>query len=1431
MTQSQIIWTVLPNGFSDAAATRLKLSLFLSPRLRFDTPEEEDGGTLASFPDFQDWPSRLADLKLDLIVDDDAAGARRATITTKPPLDVELWKAVLPAQTPVVSHTSGFETSEPISSYPSSSIANSIADGYSRLGHRSPYLPAQDRELAESFAPIHRAILPEGSDRRSERLRSIDALTTAALEADHELVSATLLRREPGITFDQKLVAAREIAGRLARARWKNRKGAVPLIRDGDDPVSAFAQFAAFNRRRLRPDGARRRRGPPPGEPVKDFHEILSTFGEYPELLRRLGLVIDLEIEAAAILEARRGSVRRLRVAPSLPGISAAISFKTPGTTYLLSRSGDDALPQPTFCAAPRGAERPPDPATEDKFEIVGGFLNLSQLRPDDTAGQTPLFSLLQVDVDGAGIKLLNALDTIVAGGARPDNLQAAGAPTLRTSGLSLVRAKFAHSLMAGVNRGEELEASLMAGGNPVLFAEDLVRGYRVDVRKFPAGFDFSSHQAVAAEPWLSLHKREGMFRIPRPGGTDLERFTSDEGFVQPAMAQDVEEDDDAGDGVHPLYVSESLFHWQGWSLSAPPPTTPLQPEPFEAKPISLTGSHPVVAFEATKHSLPRLRFGHYYQVRARTVDLAGNSLSRAQADKALEAIAAARRKLPVFPPAPKDFFFLRFEPIPPPALVLRAELTEGEAPDLLVIRSDEGLSASAYAATLGDPKYKGIAERHVVPPKAAQRMTEMHGLYEAAFGEGGDPARFYAICSKESGSLSDTHVVDAATGELEPLPDFIDPQTGERVPFGLKFVRVQAEAGEYAIHCEERLRLPYLPDPLARGAALFGLPGTEGEKGEGISGDYNDQTGELSYGGQQLLPNSARADLGSVTKIGFGQDWPDCLPFRLLLAEGPDVAPRLLPSWSSAPRVLTVQLPPGETASLWLSSYPAKSDIDLFGLYAWWNKHVGSPVEQREFLNTAQHGALAMLSPAHKVLLVHAVQRPVRLARPSPSSTLGIKRFAGDTVAYFGGTFQIHGPSTAKLDLWAHWTEPGEAGGPAASAHVHVLELPIDPKGVSPEEAAFADEKPIATYARGRAESFAFLPPPNAETAHKYHARQVFDDTKHRKVTYTLTATTRFPEYFPLSITDDVGNITRSISFEEVILSSARPAAPEIAGVVPILSKEEVFDVSDLVESRRRGGLRVFLGPTWYSSGDGEKLAVIGPVRWGVDPVHAFLAGEGGAQVAPEAPAVTLGGASVHPVTVDYCKQRRTYFADIIFDAKAAYFPFVRLALARYQPNALDGLHLSASVDAGVHQLTATRSVQLSYPLAAPTDPGRRINISVVGKRPSAAGHLPATRGYRVEVVIEERLRRPDDPDADLRWSAATSGQVLGDAPPQAGALWSGHLFMPHADAMERRIVIREFELFPPNADLPGQAWIGQSESITGFSRRLVYADTILLF
>src|SRR5262249_34996020 len=152
--------------------------------------------------------------------------------------------------------------------------------------------------------------------------------------------------------------------------------------------------------------------------------------------------------------------------------------------------------------------------------------------------------------------------------------------------------------------------------------------------------------------------------------------------------------------------------------------------------------------------------------------------------------------------------------------------------------------------------------ERHIAPPKTSQSSAETHGALDGAFGQSGDPSKFFNICQRGGGTLNDDFVTNLATGAQEPLPDFVDPTTGNRIPHGIRFIKIEqpqplpgAEDAGYTVHYEMRLRLPYLPDPLARGAALFCLPGSEGKSLILGPGPTPSSSAELKPVTPQLLP------------------------------------------------------------------------------------------------------------------------------------------------------------------------------------------------------------------------------------------------------------------------------------------------------------------------------------------------------------------------------------------------------------------------------------------------------------------------------------------------------------------------------------------------------------------------------------------------
>jgi hypothetical protein len=633
------------------------------------------------------------------------------------------------------------------------------------------------------------------------------------------------------------------------------------------------------------------------------------------------------------------------------------------------------------------------------------------------------------------------------------------------------------------------------------------------------------------------------------------------------------------------------------------------------------------------------------------------------------------------------------------------------------------------------------------------------------------------------------------------------------------------------------------LPDPLARGAALFGLPGLNNESlvlEEGASG----AAGRLKSlrEEEQLLPQRAIDELGLVTKIGFPskEEWPDLHTFRLRLDGADQTSASSTPSWSEAngARILTVSLAPAETKTVWLSSYPDVEDVSLFGLHFWWLR-LGAPEGKRHFLNMAQHGALGMLTPARKIELVHAVQLPL-IAPTVDGVAFETRRFPATTAAYLVGRFKIHGRSTEKLDLFASWSEPLQDSESAQTFETHVLEFVIHPdlEPLGPN----ANPVPIGDYTKGP-DFFEFRTPqrPEDTAARSWLARHEFGDTKHRRVTYRLVATTRFKEYFPERITRDKTNITRVTAIENVVVhNSVRPPALEIKSIIPAFQWSRD---TELTSSIRLGGrLRVYLGSKWFATGEGETLAIVGDVEAGVDPIHATPSAAQRTSmtpVGPDAVMITIperGLTKIYPFPAHFDAGVSQWYADLAFDVTDTYFPFIKLALARFQEHSAQGVQqLSPIVEAGFYQLLPDRAVAIArFDVVEGQPDKRKIEITVSGARaPAATLAAGGSVSYLIEVDVEERAKsQPNDQrDKHLGWKRSTTiFPVVSTATSSPTVLWKGHVIAPAFAEMELRIVIKEFELFPAATAPPGQAWADDPAGAGGPSRRLVYADVVSL-
>jgi hypothetical protein len=337
------------------------------------------------------------------------------------------------------------------------------------------------------------------------------------------------------------------------------------------------------------------------------------------------------------------------------------------------------------------------------------------------------------------------------------------------------------------------------------------------------------------------------------------------------------------------------------------------------------------------------------------------------------------------------------------------------------------------------------------------------------------------------------------------------------------------------------------------------------------------------------------------------------------------------------------------------------------------------------------------------------------------------------------------------------------------------------------------------------------FLAPPVAnEPIVTFLSRHEFGDTKHRRVSYKCIATTRFREYFPPEITTVLTQITQSGAESEKIdiPSSARPAAPLVLYAIPVFdwSRTSASDGSQ-VRFRKGGGVRVYLERPWFSSGDGELLAVIlvdeahyppgddyrlFVTQWGNDPAWYFdqtprtstpvvanfsraVVFDTGLRLDEIDPSVIAVGHSV-----DFDCDRGLWFCDIQIDAGQAYAPLARLALARYQPHSLPGVELSRVVLADFVPLLPDRTVTVN-PVQGDSN---SFTITVEG--------LTYPGDNLIEVTLEQRIPGTQD-EAGWEPVSPVSGGASG------AALWNGKVTLPIPRvAGQFRVVIREQEQYP---------------------------------
>jgi hypothetical protein len=489
--------------------------------------------------------------------------------------------------------------------------------------------------------------------------------------------------------------------------------------------------------------------------------------------------------------------------------------------------------------------------------------------------------------------------------------------------------------------------------------------------------------------------------------------------------------------------------------------------------------------------------------------------------------------------------------------------------------------------------------------------------------------------------------------------------------------------------------------------------------------------------------------------------------------------------------------------------------------------------------ISTSVIGSNWMITPATKLTLVHAVDTP--LITPHFTSRAHAERKQGEVHAAIVDWMPINGKSTSKLDVKAAWKETIDTGtgapkwGPtavASSGHAFTLSPQTGDTTVL-NGGASTPAHMVNTY-------WGVIPKTGmvVNTRNLSTQRHFFGDTKHRRVDYTATAASRFEKYFV-----DKSGLTFTASSTAKTLhvpSSSRPAPPQIDYIIPIFG----WTRSTTSSTRSGGGLRVYLKRPWFSTGEDECLGVVlwqvssswtgtgaaepFVTQWGHDPMFStaghlpvswpqlshFKETAWKRMNLPLVEAPSGGARTVMAAAypVDYDAESDRWFADVVIDQGSAYFPFVKLSLARFQPYALAGLELSAVVLADFAQLTPERNASVAWS-------GDRSSFTLTVSGNTYTNDY-AGKSATVTVCVERKLVGEDV----VGWTAVTSETDLSRLPRTRREIargihtahWRKSVTMPTQTAgYEYRIVIREYEWHLRH---------GETTKI----KRLVYAETL---
>ncbi len=1011
-----------------------------------------------------------------------------------------------------------------------------------------------------------------------------------------------------------------------------------------------------------------------------------------------------------------------------------------------------------------------------------------------------------------------------------------------------------------------------------VLYSDDLVQGYRMDV-------------AYQSEPnrWYSLHQRKNEYTYfdvtnnPNP----VNEPDPDEGFLELALTQSTEDQNE-------IFVPETLARWEGWSLSVRRPGFAINeadddPAPPGQKKDFVNKDHNVekmkYAFDPSLNfklhvdtkpvlaSLPKLRFGIDYRLRIRAVDIAGNSVG-------INFLSESERDT-----TRSNIRYMRYEPLASPIVLVGNELKDGEFLESMVVRSNFDKSAQNYEReNVTGQAFPGYSHRFLLPPKNSQLMAESHGMFEKAF-EGNTSAAqvIYDIITKHEGLykrpdktkekvykpseveiiyLPDPMAAGVAffvaegyahshTQDFKPLmvsffsnQEILPDNTNAVIPadwYNAKPVSIRLEEGNTAMtwSANDRTLTVWLPKGL-RTRLKYSTFWREA--------DFRHLSGIWKMVSDEKPQNLA--ELERLVKAG--QHWMLSPPgeFELVHAvQQPVEAPEIR-------TIISERDFNDTTAKLHTRIKVHGQSTGKIELHAKWEEPIDDGLSPEIEVKAPGSNLVPELEVIYhdEVLTYGTIPEPrnipqhVQMRQIRQVEAIPVQRLQVRTQADFQREPQ---PQSARLNTIfvaqnQEFNKIQQARRVAPKNLLNQVKFDI-------EENRFRFVKML---------NLRFQP-----------ITQSFGDTKHRWVDYQLVASTRYEEYFAQKIKSNPNlKITRESTWWEKIniLSTARPALPRVDYVIPTFEWRKIRSGNQIRHQRLGGGLRVYLERPWFSSGADEMLAVVLPpapasgvvsmisqppnytdlyTHWALDPI---LPSVPPGNVSPQNQDFRLNpvfdlnlqypgmegrkaGVAAYPVVFD--ERRQQWFCDLAINPGSMYFPFVKLALARYQPYSVkkenEDVCLSPVVLTTFVQLVPERQTTVNT-----VRTGGDLNLAVTVEG-TVFGERIATHGNRTVIKFSIFDSATNQPVTGIVIDGKTPRELsdLGDVKTVTANNISNNRFsisqtfrIPQRFAnAPLRMLVEEFETGPTKTrgdNIPDQYTerLQQSEE----TDRLIYADVI---